>query len=103
MKTVNLENFKIPIRRKNVEDIVFRKDSQEGGFILGFTPGDEFVYNFECSPDVFFQDLSIKEVYYEPYRTFLRLSKPEDIEISWPGSSDKLYVKGKTIGGGQLP
>lgn len=93
MKNVGLEDFRKPLRHKQVEQIVFRGDFHGTFFDLGLLPEAEFIYHFECSPDVFFQGLPIKEVYYEPYRTFLRLEYPVDIEIHSEGRYGKLYVK----------
>jgi len=95
MQHVSLQDFKTPVTHRQVKDIVFRGERNGSDFKLGFLPESEFIYHFDVSPDVFFKNLMIDEVYYEPYRTFLRLKSPTDIEISWPGVSDKLYVRGK--------
>ena len=96
MKNVGLEEFRTPIKHAQVKDVVFRGERRDGSsFDLGFLPEAEFIYHFDVAPDVFFQNLPIEEVYYEPYRTFLRLRLPINVEIHWPGVSDKLYVKGQ--------
>ncbi len=106
MKNVKLDNFKKPVIHKNVKQIVFRGEKEGKDFDLGFLPEGEFIYHFSVSPDVYFLNLDIEEVYYEPYRTFLRLKKPTDLEIVWfddkediktgpPGKGyDKLYIRG---------
>jgi len=93
MKNVDLSYFSGGIHHSQVTDIVYRKATDDGGFELGFLPEAEFIYHFAIAPDVHFQHLDIKEVYFEPYRTFLRLKLPTDISVHWPGSLDKLYVK----------
>ncbi|MCK9265455.1 hypothetical protein M0P98_00980 [bacterium] len=93
MKQVTLEDFKTPVYYKQAKDIVFSGEKDGTDFKLGFLPESEFVYSFDTAPDVFFQDLDIEEVYYEPYRTFLRLKYPTDLKIYLRGG-DKLYVKG---------
>jgi hypothetical protein len=93
---VRLEDFRQPAMHRKVKDIVFRGNKNGRDFYLGFTPGAEFQYHIVPSPDVYFQDLSIKEVYYEPYRTFLRLKKETTVTIQYSGSpSDKLYITGR--------
>ena len=94
MKKVTLEDFKEEVIHKGVKEIVFRGDKEGTGFDLGFSPESEFVYHFDITPDVFFQNLSIKEVYYEPYRTFIRLEHPLGIKIYYPGTSNKIHIKG---------
>ncbi|MGB4269302.1 MAG: hypothetical protein WBK20_08985 [Spirochaetota bacterium] len=95
MKKVSLKHFETPILHTNVKDIVFNGEHIGKNFYLGFLPENEFVYHFEIAPDVFFRNLKINEVYYEPYRTFLRLSSPTDVQIYWKGKSGKLFVEGK--------
>jgi len=84
-------------RHINIKQIVFRKLQKEGVFVIGFLPKSEFSYIIDGNPDVYFNDLEIKGVYYEPYRTFIRLKKPSTVEISYPGTGDKLYVKGTGV------
>lgn len=93
-QNVSLDFFKNPAVHKDVSDIVFRNDNDAGIFYLGLLPDGEFTYGIKTNPDVYFKNLDIEEVYYEPYRTFIRLKAPSKIEISFPGSGDKLYVKG---------
>lgn len=97
MKKVSLENFKKPVVHKNVETIVFDGEAKRGmrRFYLGFLPEAEFIYDFNKGiPDVYFEGLPIKEVYYEPYRTFLHLEYSVDVEVCWEGeNSDKLHVR----------
>jgi len=95
MKKVSLQHFKTPVLHNNVTDIVFKGEHDGKNFYLGLLPQAEFIYHFEISPDVFFRNLKIDAVYYEPYRTFLRLSSPTAIQIYWEGKSDKLHVEGK--------
>lgn len=95
MKIVSLQDFLTPVIHQNVEDIVFRGNENGSSFDIGFLPEAEFIYHFDISPDVFFKNLNTIEVYYEPYRTFLRLESPTDIQIYYSGKSDKLYVEGK--------
>ena len=98
MKRVALDDFRKPATHEDVESVVFRGETDGSRFDLGFLPEAEFIYHFDIAPDVFFQDLPIQEVYYEPYRTFLRLKSPVRIQIHWPGASDKLFVKGNYKG-----
>lgn len=97
MKNVSWDSFKKPVVHKNVEIVVFHGEARRDArrFYLGFLPEDEFIYDFNKGiPDVYFQGLPIKEVYYEPYRTFLHLEYSVDIEICWEEvNSDKLCVR----------
>ena len=97
MKSVGLKNFKKPVVHKNVETVVFHGETrgQERRFYLGFLPEEECIYDFNKGiPDVYFEGLPIKEVYYGPYRTFLHLEYSVDVEVCWEGgNSDKLHVK----------
>jgi hypothetical protein len=95
MKNVKLADFRTPAKHDHVKEIVFRGEMNGSSFDIGFLPEAEFIYHFDISPDVFFQNLHIKGVYYEPYRTFLRLKFPISVEMYWHGVSDKLYVKSK--------
>lgn len=93
MKTVKLEDFREPIIHENVDEIVFRGEMDGTNFCIGFLPEREFIYHFEGSPDVWFNNFLITRVYYEPYRTFLKLKSPVDVIVHWKGDSDKLYVR----------
>ena len=97
MKSVGLENFKKPVVHKNVKTVVFHGEARGNArkFYLGFLPENECIYDFNKGiPDVYFEGLPIKEVYYGPYRTFLHLEYSVDVEVCWEGgNSDKLHVK----------
>jgi hypothetical protein len=94
MKTVTLEYFKEPVFHKNVKEIIFRGEMDTSSFDIGFVPEmPQFMYHFDISPDVYFNRLPISQVYYEPYRTFLRLRRSIDLMIHWKGFSDKLYIE----------
>lgn len=90
---VSLRDFEKPVSYRRVNAIVFHGESRQGPFLLGFIPYGEFIYEFGVPPDVFFRKLPIEEVYYEPYRTIIRLRRPTDI-IVYMESFDKLVVEG---------
>jgi hypothetical protein len=95
MKTVTMADFKTPKIHPEVKDIVFRKDDDEKCFELGLLPENEFIYHFDVSPDVFFRNLTVDEVYFDPYRTFLRLKDPVTICLSLDGNGHGLLVQGE--------
>lgn len=96
MKTVALGDFQDAALHEGVQSIVFRGEPDGSGFDLGFEPEAEFIYDFDIAQDVFFQELPIREVYYEPYSTLVRLTSSVTIHVHWPGVSEKLYLTGKS-------
>lgn len=95
MKKVDLSFFASPVVREEVERIVTYPERQGNPFALGFLPEEEFSYKFSVVPDILFEHLNIKEVYYEPYRTFIVLDQPATVEIALLANTDKLMVRGK--------
>ena len=98
MRNVTLSDFQKGVAHRDVETIVFRGESNGSSFDLGFLPEGEFLYHFNIAPDVYFQNLPIREVYYEPCRTFLYLHSPISIQMHSPkreAAYDKLVVKAK--------
>jgi len=93
--TVTMADFKTPKTHLEVKDIVFRKDDDEKCFELGLLPEDENIYHFNISPDVFFRNLTVDEVYFEPSRTFIRLKQPVTIALSCSGKNGGLLVQGE--------
>lgn len=93
MKKVDLSFFASPVVREKVERIVLYPERQGNPFALGFLPEEEFSYAFSVVPDILFEHLNIKEVYYEPYRTFIVLDQPTTLEIVLLANTDKLIVK----------
>lgn len=95
MKKVNLSFFSSPVVREGVERIVIHPERHGNPFSIGFLPEEEFSYEFSVAPDILFEHLNIKEVYYEPYRTFVVLSHPTTVEIVSLGNTDKISVREK--------
>jgi len=95
MKKVNLSFFSSPVVREGVERIVIHPERHGNPFSIGFLPKEEFSYEFSVAPDILFEHLNIKEVYYEPYRTFVVLDQPATVEIALLANTDKLMVRGK--------
>lgn len=96
MRIVTIQDFRQAVIHQDVEDVIFRGEADGSSFDLGFAPEAEFIYHFDIAPDVYFQELPIREVYYEPYRTFLRLSSPTRIQVhSRASAPSKLFVKAK--------
>ncbi|QJR21809.1 hypothetical protein BREVNS_1059 [Brevinematales bacterium NS] len=93
MKKVNLSFFSSPVVREGVERIVIHPERHGNPFSIGFLPKEEFSYEFSVAPDILFEHLNIKEVYYEPYRTFIVLDQPTTLEIVLLANTDKLIVK----------
>jgi len=94
MKNVTLSDFQKGVTHRDVDTVIFRGESNGSSFDLGFLPKGEFLYHFDVTPDVCFRNLPIREVYYEPYRTFLYLHSSVMIEVVELESS-KLVVKAK--------
>jgi len=94
LRQVDLDDFEKPVYFRKVHTIVFHSESRHGPFLLGFLPYGEFIYKFGAPPDVFFRKIPIEEVYYEPYRTFIRLKRPVDIVVYKGGGVSKLVVEG---------
>ena len=95
----NFEEEKLPLEFLNVTEIVFGGRRNGSNFWLKVVEKknhkSEESYSFGCAPDIFFRHLPIKEVYYEPYRTFLRFEEPTAVRINWmEEGSDKLIVRG---------
>lgn len=94
LKKVSLKDFEKPVYFRKVRTIVFHSESRHGSFLLGFLPHGEFIYQFWAPPDVFFRKIPIEEVYYEPYRTFIRLKRPVDVVVYKGEGVGKLVVEG---------
>ena len=93
-RQVQFKDFTEPVVHKNVESVVYKNSYVEGRFMLGFLPEGEFIYEFTENPDVYFKNLSVREIYHEPYRTFIRLRQEADVEVRWLEDSDKICVCG---------
>jgi|GEM_PF-5334354 len=60
---------------------------------LEIGPEDNRQYRFEdIIPDVLFKGFEIKEVYFEPYRTFIFFKETTTVKVSTDGKS-KLFVE----------
>lgn len=93
MKQVSLGDFVKSKTHINVEQVCFMPYNESQAFALGFLPEGEFIYEFNGSPDVTFSNLPIKEVYYEPYRIFIRLRHGVTVTVNSDGNG-KLSVSG---------
>jgi len=92
MAKVTLEFFKEPVMF-NVSSISFNKSFIDGMETLEIGPGDNRQYRFEdIIPDVLFKGFEIKEVYFEPYRTFIFFKETTAVKVSTDGKS-KLFVE----------
>jgi len=92
MAKVTLDFFKESVMF-NASAISFNKSYKDGMETLEIGPEDNRQYRFEgVIPDVLFKGFEIKEVYFQPYRTFIRLKETTRIKVSTDGRS-KLFVE----------